>query len=161
MAINANLDDAPAWGEFVPDGEYLCAVATANEDVSKSSGKDMIVLTMGVLAGEHAGRQLPKDYLVFSDGGLSRVAYTLKALGVPITKGNMAIDASKLVGRKALVTVKTVTEKANNGYEARDVSKIIAYNQAPGSAQDAGIDAALRASAAPTATVVAEDDIPF
>lgn len=162
MAITANLDDAPAWGEFVPDGQYLCAVATANEDVSKSSNNDMIVLQCGILAGEHAGRTLPKDYLVFSKGGLSRVAYTLKALGVPITKGNMAVDAGALVGRKALVTVKLVTEKGTGGYEDREVLRIMAYDPAPTSAQDNAVDAALGGSVAPTnAPIASDDEIPF
>lgn len=161
MAITANLDEAPKWGEFVPDGQYLCTVADSEETVSKgTTGAPMIVLTLGILAGEHAGRTLPKDYLVFSKGGLSRVAYTLKALGVPITAGNMAIEGSSLLNRKALVTVKLVHEKASNGYEARDVLKIVAYDPAPGSAQDAAVDAAL--GGAPTnAPIASDDDIPF
>lgn len=151
MAITTNLDDA-----IIEDGQYLASVVTANEDVSQSSGNDMIVLSLGIVGGKHGGKPLPKDYLVFSTGGLPRVAATIKALGVVIPAGTFSLDAQTLVGKKALVTLKTIHEEAKNGYEARDVLKIIRYDPAPIAAADAAVDAAL-----PAAAKLPDDDIPF
>lgn len=158
MPITTNLADAPKWGETVPDGQYACTVAHAEETVSANQN-DMIKLTLGIVKGEHAGRQLPFDYLVFSDKAISRVAYVLKALGVPIPQGQFALDAASLIGRKALVTVKTKMEPAKDGYDAREQQRIIAYDAAPGSEQDAAVEAALGGGAQPK--IQDDSDIPF
>lgn len=151
--ITTNLDDA-----IVEDGDYVVMVDHAEQKVS-SSGNDMIEVTYTIATGKHEGKSLPGwDYLVFSKGAMPRVAHALKALGVA-QAGTFSLDASTLVGKKALVTIKTVHEPAKGGYEARDVQKITNYQPAPQSAADTAVDAALGVT--PSAATLAADDVPF
>lgn len=155
--ITTNLDDA-----IVEDGDYVVTVTTAEQKVS-SSGNDMIELKYGIVAGKHSGKPLPiyADYLVFSSGAMPRVAHALKAMGVA-QSGTFSLEASTLVGRKVLVTLTTVHEKAKDGYEARDVQKVTNYQPAPASAADNAVDAAMGGGTHVAAQNTLDDDsIPF
>ena len=156
--ISINVDE-----HIIADGDYLVRVATAEEKKSKSSGLDMIELTYGFVGGSHAGQLVPGwDYLSFSPKAFQRTANALKnAFGVSVPEtGTFTIDASQLVDRKLIVTLKTVHQEAQNGYDARDEQRVVGYAPAPSSAADSAVDAAL-AGVTPSATTLGADDIPF
>ena len=66
----------------IPEGEYDVIIEHAEEQRSKSSGKEMMKLSVSILDGNHAGRKL-WDYIVYDDNAARKFRDILRSCGLP------------------------------------------------------------------------------
>jgi hypothetical protein len=89
-----------ALQNLLPKGEYDFEVKLAKDAISKSSGREMIELRLAVFSGD---RQFwVTDYLVFSEGGMSKIFGFCQATGIEAKyqAGKIAVhDVQGLCGK--------------------------------------------------------------
>ncbi|NBQ16227.1 MAG: DUF669 domain-containing protein [Proteobacteria bacterium] len=134
----------------LPAGDYSVTIVEASETVSRSTGADMIKLTLDAEAPDGATAKV-FDYLVASASSAWKIDAFRRALGHEVVQGEpVELAAEDLIGRtlRARLKVEEFNGRANNKVEAW-LAPLAASGTAP----------APRASAptAPT-TVKKEDD---
>lgn len=103
--------------------EYDFSIIKAEDKKSKTTGAEMIALTVGVYTGEGDRQQWVNDFLVFTDKAMFKVSQFCKATGLYglYKAGNLsARDCHGRVGR-----CKVGIEPERDGYPAKN--KITSY----------------------------------
>ena len=142
--------DQPEKSFFVPAGDYPVTIVEASETVSRSSGADMIKLTLEVEAPDGSSVTL-FDYLVATPSSAWKIDAFRRALGQQVIKGEaVELAAEDLVGRtlRARLKVESFEGKQNNKVEAWLAPLV-------------GAPAPATAAAAPAASPAVEEDVPF
>lgn len=142
-----------------PKGEYDAVVKSAEDKVSRSSGNQMIELTLNVY-GEFGQERLVRDWLVATDGGQAKIQQFCKSAGLWDLYQTGELTDRSCVDQN--VRVKLGIEEGRDGYPPQN--KVAGYLPrkvaAPAPAPElVGVDPALRRAA--NAAGVPDDDIPF
>lgn len=111
--IKYDLRGVEAGGNFetIPRGVYHAKVSEVEETQSKSSGNDMLAITLTIARGDYSGRLL-WDYIVLNEQSEWKLKQFLTAVGT-IANGSGekgAFDPADLVGRTIQVNVKHETD---------------------------------------------------
>lgn len=133
----------------LPAGDYPVTIVEASETVSRSTGADMIKLTLDAEAPDGATAKV-FDYLVASASSAWKIDAFRRALGHEVVQGEpVELAAEDLIGRtlRARLKVEEFNGRANNKVEAW---------LAP--LATSGIAPAPRASAPTAPTTKMEDD---
>lgn len=95
-------------GGILPEGHYQVTVKNAENEVSKSSGAEMIKLTLKV-----EGRpNTLLEWLVFSESSFWKIDQVRSALGFDIAEGEeVEVLADDFIGQSAVVVVRHGTFK--------------------------------------------------
>ena len=146
-------NDAPK-SYHLPAGDYPVTIVEASETVSRSTGADMIKLTLD--ADSPDGTQSTKvfDYLVASASSAWKIDAFRRALGHEVVQGEpVELAAEDLVGRtlRARLKVEEFNGRANNKVEAW-LAPLAASSNAPAPAP------ASPAAAPTTSTNPAQED---
>lgn len=122
MRFTPKTDDELNKERLLPEGEYDAEVTRAKDDKSKTSGADMIKLTLTVYGPDGLGR-LIDDYLVSTPNAVFKVNQFAKAAGLKEKYDSGVITADDCVGRG--VRVKVGYDEGDGQYQAKN--KISAY----------------------------------
>ena len=136
----------------LPAGDYPVTIVEASETVSRSTGADMIKLTLDAEAPDGATAKV-FDYLVASASSAWKIDAFRRALGHEVVQGEpVELSAEDLIGRtlRARLKVEEFNGRANNKVEAW-LAPLAGSGNAPAPAPRAS------APTAPT-TVKKEDD---
>jgi hypothetical protein len=87
----------------VPEGRYPCRIAEVREGVTRD-GDVRWTFRLEVREGEFAGRTAAWDGISWSDRGLRRAKFVLRAFGFD-TSGRLELEPGDLVGLDAWVEV--------------------------------------------------------
>ncbi len=112
--------EQPAKVFHVPAGDYPVTIVEAAETVSRSTGADMIKLTLEVEAPDGTTVKV-FDYLVGTPASAWKIDAFRRALGQPVVKGEtVELSANDLVGRqlRARLKVEKYNDTENNKVEA-------------------------------------------
>ena len=115
--------DQPAKSYHLPAGDYPVTIVEASETVSRSSGVDMIKLTLEANGPDDTNDSTVKifDYLVASPSSAWKIDAFRRALGHEIVKGEaVELAAEDLIGRtlRARLKVEEYNGHLNNKVEA-------------------------------------------
>jgi hypothetical protein len=135
----------------LPAGDYSVTIVEASETVSRSTGADMIKLTLDAEAPDGATAKV-FDYLVASASSAWKIDAFRRALGHEVVQGEpVELAAEDLVGRtlRARLKVEEFNGRANNKVEAW-LAPLATSGNAPAPAP--------RASAPTAPTTKKEDD---
>ncbi len=145
-------NDAPK-SYHLPPGDYIVTIVEAAESVARSSGADMIKLTLEAESADGTAHSKLFDYLVGSPSSAWKIDAFRRALGQKVTQGEpFELHADDLIGRtlRARLRVEEFNGRQNNKVEAW---------LAPLTGSDAATTPAARASApTSTATNNAQED---
>jgi hypothetical protein len=97
MRFEPKSEAEVAAANLIPGGEYPFEVVSAEEQISKSSGNDMIKLVVGV-STEDGGTRNIFDYLVGSEGSAYKVRGFAVATGHLDKYDNGELKADEMVG---------------------------------------------------------------
>jgi hypothetical protein len=105
----------------LPAGDYSVTIVEASETVSRSTGADMIKLTLDAESAD--GTQSAKlfDYLVATPGSAWKIDAFRRALGYEVVQGEpVELHAEDLVGRalRARLKVEEFNGRQNNKVDA-------------------------------------------
>ena len=130
---------------LIPPGEYLVGITAAEEKTSKN-GHPQVALDLEILEGELKGRGV-KDWVTVTERAMWRVKQVLMSIGYPnADSGEVDLQASKMIGGKAIITVK------HELWDDKVRLRIDHWSPAPAATRNAsGIDASL----------TTESDLPF
>ena len=118
MKYTSSSDAPKAY--HLPAGDYSVTIIEASETVSRSTGADMIKLTLEAEAADGATSTL-FDYLVASASSAWKIDTFRIALGQTIAPGEPAdLDAADLLGRtlRARLKVEDYNGRSNNKIDA-------------------------------------------
>ena len=104
----------------LPAGDYPVTIVEASETVSRSTGADMIKLTLDAEAPDGATAKV-FDYLVASASSAWKIDAFRRALGHEVVQGEpVELSAEDLIGRtlRARLKVEEFNGRANNKVEA-------------------------------------------
>ncbi|AKC83351.1 hypothetical protein IMCC26134_12225 [Verrucomicrobia bacterium IMCC26134] len=104
----------------LPAGDYSVTIVEASETVSRSTGADMIKLTLDAEAPDGATAKV-FDYLVASASSAWKIDAFRRALGHEVVQGEpVELAAEDLIGRtlRARLKVEEFNGRANNKVEA-------------------------------------------
>ncbi|AKC83111.1 hypothetical protein IMCC26134_10560 [Verrucomicrobia bacterium IMCC26134] len=135
----------------LPAGDYSVTIVEASETVSRSTGADMIKLTLDAEAPDGATAKV-FDYLVASASSAWKIDAFRRALGHEVVQGEpVELAAEDLIGRtlRARLKVEEFNGRANNKVEAW-LAPLAGSGNAPAPAP--------RASAPTAPTTKKEDD---
>ena len=135
----------------LPAGDYPVTIVEASETVSRSTGADMIKLTLDAEAPDGATAKV-FDYLVASASSAWKIDAFRRALGHEVVQGEpVELSAEDLIGRtlRARLKVEEFNGRANNKVEAW-LAPLAGSGNAPAPAP--------RASAPTAPTTKKEDD---
>lgn len=135
----------------LPAGDYPVTIVEASETVSRSTGADMIKLTLDAEAPDGATAKV-FDYLVASASSAWKIDAFRRALGHEVVQGEpVELAAEDLIGRtlRARLKVEEFNGRANNKVEAW-LAPLAGSGNAPAPAP--------RASAPTAPTTKKEDD---
>ena len=141
----------------LPAGDYPVTIVEASETVSRSTGADMIKLTLDAEAPDGATAKV-FDYLVASASSAWKIDAFRRALGHEVVQGEpVELAAEDLVGRtlRARLKVEEFNGRANNKVEAW-LAPLAASSNAPAPALLAA--PASPAAAPTTSTNPAQED---
>lgn len=99
----------------IPDGQYLCRIHEAKEQMSKT-GKQELILQLSIADGGEFENRRVFDRLCWEDGRKKRSKMVLEKLGVKLVAGAQ-FDPATLVGK--MVTVDLRSEVFNNQTQSR------------------------------------------
>jgi hypothetical protein len=106
----------------LPAGDYDVTIVEASESVSRSTGADMIKLTLEAEASDGSGSMVKVfDYLVASPSSAWKIDAFRRALGHEVVQvGPVELHADDLVGRtlRARLKVEEFNGRRNNKVEA-------------------------------------------
>ena len=118
MKYTSSADAPKAY--HLPAGDYTVTILEASETVSRSTGADMIKLTLEAEAADGASSTL-FDYLVASASSAWKIDTFRIALGHTIAPGEpVELDAADLPGRtlRARLKVEDYNGRSNNKIDA-------------------------------------------
>ena len=113
-------NDAPK-SYHLPAGDYPVTIVEASETVSRSTGADMIKLTLDAESPDGTQSTKVFDYLVASASSVWKIDAFRRALGYEVVQGEpVELAAEDLVGRRlrARLKVEEFNGRANNKVEA-------------------------------------------
>ena len=113
-------NDAPK-SYHLPAGDYPVTIVEASETVSRSTGADMIKLTLDAESPDGTQSTKVFDYLVASAASVWKIDAFRRALGYEVVQGEpVELAAEDLVGRtlRARLKVEEFNGRANNKVEA-------------------------------------------
>ena len=113
-------NDAPK-SYHLPAGDYSVTIVEASETVSRSTGADMIKLTLDAESPDGTQSTKVFDYLVASASSAWKIDAFRRALGYEVVQGEpVELAAEDLVGRtlRARLKVEEFNGRANNKVEA-------------------------------------------
>ena len=105
----------------LPAGDYPVTIVEASETVSRSTGADMIKLTLDAESPDGTQSTKVFDYLVASASSAWKIDAFRRALGYEVVQGEpVELAAEDLVGRtlRARLKVEEFNGRANNKVEA-------------------------------------------
>ena len=105
----------------LPAGDYPVTIVEASETVSRSTGADMIKLTLDAESPDGTRSTKVFDYLVASASSAWKIDAFRRALGYEVVQGEpVELAAEDLVGRtlRARLKVEEFNGRANNKVEA-------------------------------------------
>ena len=105
----------------LPAGDYPVTIVEASETVSRSTGADMIKLTLDAESPDGTQSTKVFDYLVASASSVWKIDAFRRALGYEVVQGEpVELAAEDLVGRtlRARLKVEEFNGRANNKVEA-------------------------------------------
>ena len=105
----------------LPAGDYSVTIVEASETVSRSTGADMIKLTLDAESPDGTQSTKVFDYLVASASSAWKIDAFRRALGYEVVQGEpVELAAEDLVGRtlRARLKVEEFNGRANNKVEA-------------------------------------------
>ena len=105
----------------LPAGDYSVTIVEASETVSRSTGADMIKLTLDAESPDGTQSTKVFDYLVASASSVWKIDAFRRALGYEVVQGEpVELAAEDLVGRtlRARLKVEEFNGRANNKVEA-------------------------------------------
>ena len=105
----------------LPAGDYSVTIVEASETVSRSTGADMIKLTIDAESADGTQSAKVFDYLVASPSSAWKVDAFRRALGHEVVQGApVDLSAEDLIGRtlRARLKVEEFNGRANNKVEA-------------------------------------------
>ena len=105
----------------LPAGDYSVTIVEASETVSRSTGADMIKLTLDAESPDGTQSTTVFDYLVASASSVWKIDAFRRALGFEVVQGEpVELAAEDLVGRtlRARLKVEEFNGRANNKVEA-------------------------------------------
>ncbi|MGH8017740.1 MAG: DUF669 domain-containing protein [Opitutaceae bacterium] len=137
-------NEAPKF-HHLPAGDYPVTIVEASETVSRSSGADMIKLTLDAEGPEGTTVKV-FDYLVASPSSAWKIDAFRRALGEEVVLGEaVELAADDLVGRtlRARLKVEEFNGRYNNKVDAwlaplANAPTQTAANPAPAQTEDAG-----------------------
>ncbi len=117
--MSIDVDTSGNLADFVrvPPGTYRCRIADVRCGTSRA-GDERWSLALVVADGPHVGLHAAWDTLVFSTRGRTRARMVLVAAGLP-AKGRVTIEPKDLLGREAIVELRTAVYKAPDGVTIR------------------------------------------
>lgn len=142
----------------LPAGDYPVTIVEASETVSRSTGADMIKLTLDAESPDGTQSTKVFDYLVASASSAWKIDAFRRALGHEVVQGEpVELAAEDLVGRtlRARLKVEEFNGRANNKVEAW-LAPLAASSSAPAPAPLAA--PASPAAAPTTSTNPAQED---
>ena len=128
-------NDAPK-SYHLPAGDYPVTIVEASETVSRSTGADMIKLTLDAESPDGTQSTKVFDYLVASASSAWKIDAFRRALGYEVVQGEpVELAAEDLVGRtlRARLKVEEFNGRANNKVEAW-LAPLAASGNAPATA---------------------------
>jgi hypothetical protein len=134
----------------LPAGDYPVTILEASETVSRSTGADMIKLTLDAESPDGTQSTKVFDYLVASASSVWKIDAFRRALGHEVVQGEpVELAAEDLVGRtlRARLKVEEFNGRANNKVEAW-LAPLAGSGNAPA---PASLPAPLAAPASPAA----------
>lgn len=111
----------PPKSYHLPAGDYSVTIVEASETVSRSTGADMIKLTLDAESPDGTQSTKVFDYLVASASSAWKIDAFRRALGYEVVQGEpVELAAEDLVGRtlRARLKVEEFNGRANNKVEA-------------------------------------------
>ncbi len=148
-----------AEGGLLPNGDYDFEVADVEDAISKTSGNEMMVLSLKVHDGDGGSRTV-RDYLVSSDGGLRKIRGFAAAVGLLQQYDTGEFGPSDILHASGRCKI---AKDVNPGYEPKNK---VAYYLDPSKQQASTAMPSRRAAAPPSRQSVAvdadlDDEIPF
>lgn len=110
-------------GARIPEGTYTFRIAEADLEKARS-GNQMIVLSLEVVSGPHAGETVV-DRLVLSATAIFRLVGFLKALGIPTPKKRLKLDTKRFINRRIQAEVAD-----GEPYRNSIKSEVVSYSRA-------------------------------
>lgn len=160
MRFTPKSADEIAEAGLLPDGDYDYEVISATDEISKSSGNEMIVLNLKVFDA-NGGSRTVRDYLVASEGGIRKVRAFAVSCGRLTDYDAGLMEAADLQGSAGRCKI---GRDQNEGYEPKNR---VAYYLDPAKQRSGGIAAPVVRRSAPARQPVPvgggdiDDEIPF
>ena len=123
MKFQPKTDKEIAEENLLPEGTYPFEISNSEDDVSKSSGLDMIVLTVRVFKGDGSFNLLT-DYLSSSEKAQFKLRNICKATGLIDDYDKGELTAGQFIGKTGEVKIKI--QKDKNG-EYADKNAVASY----------------------------------
>ncbi len=115
--LAAQFPGCPVDYAQVPGGTYRCRIDDVRCGTTRA-GDERWAVSLVVEDGPHAGKHAAWDSLIFSTRGRARARMVLLALGLP-AKGRVTIEPKDLLGREAIVELRTAVYTAPSGAAVR------------------------------------------
>lgn len=117
--MNIDFDASGSLADFarVPAGTYRCRIADVRCGTTRA-GDERWSVALVVAEGSHIGMDAAWDALVFSTRGRARARRILVAVGLPAS-GRVTIEPKDLLGRMAVVELRTATYRRPDGVTIR------------------------------------------
>jgi hypothetical protein len=188
MRLPSDYKSAQAYkgpSNYLPAGNYVCAITTARVEQTRSTGADMLVIELDVAEGERKGAYAqsqypPSDVLSWKDAALGMLKHKLHVLADhnPGFQSSIAFDNDDwqaFVGKRfgAVVRRRLYTAGPNSKSPGADrhQMEIAAYLSPDDLAANKfnrnlledrdQRDPQAKAAQAPASTEIADEDIPF
>lgn len=121
---SAPIDTSKKERKLVPEGIYLCRLASVKGGKPTKNGDQTWNLGFIILEGPHEGEWL-NDRLIFSEKAYFRMVKFLGVAGIKVPEGDFDLKKDHIRGRIVY------TETEHKSYRNRETGEKIVYNGVP------------------------------
>lgn len=156
--LTVNLDEIPDI-QMPEPGRHRARLIECKEDVSQSSGNDMLVWLWDVLEGDSEGRRI-RSYTTLNEEALGGLKMHLRAFGY--TEGVADVDTDKFLKKTAILIIKGTKFRDRDSGEERDGASVASVlpdtgSSSEGTSKDSGSKPRILKGSKKSGS----DDIPF